>query len=299
MTDKAPSVYSRVRLATLLPAPFCLSDYEPFVATHKSATPQGPRPRYGVSLQTDVTPARLKAMQAAMQKAFAADATTGYCLVDKVGAIFFDMDATVIVEESLVTLAGRVGKTEEVAAITERAMAGDLDFKEALTLRVKTLAGLSASVLPEVADGLTLSRGIQPFAAFCRQIGVPLFMVSGGFVQLAEPVRRKVGFAAIHANTLEESGGKLTGRVTGPVVDAMAKRDFVLATCAKLGIAPASAVAVGDGANDLLMMGAVGCAVGHKPKPVLRPHLHAQNADGDHAFLAPLLFGRDVGIVRR
>ena len=250
-------------------------------------------------MQSDVTPARFEAMQTVMQKAFATGATAGYCAVPKVRAVFFDMDATVVLEESLVTLAAKVGKAAEVAAVTERAMAGELDFKTSLTERVKVLAGMDASVLPAVADTLTLMPGIQAFAGFCRQIGVPLFMVSGGFMQLAETVRRKVGFAAIKANWLEETGGKLTGRVAGEVVDAEAKRQFLIETCARLGITPAEAVAVGDGANDLPMMQVAGCAVGHQPKAVLRPVLHAQNAHGNHSFLAPLLFGRDVASARR
>jgi phosphoserine phosphatase len=115
---------------------------------------------------------------------------------------------------------------------------------------------------------------------------------------LAEPLRRKLGFDGVHANTLEVAAGKLTGGLTGPVVDAAAKRAYLLETCAKLGFAPANVAAVGDGANDTPMLTAAGMAVGFKPKKILLPHLHAQDARGDHRFLAPLLFGRDLAITR-
>ncbi len=279
-----------LRVAAALPAPFALSDYEPFTAMSTGA--------FGFRVLEDVTEITLKSLRADCQKVFKNNVTFGYCPVPRVKAIFFDMDATVINEESLVTLAGYVGKAVEVEAITERAMAGELDFKASLKERVATLAGLPVETLPQVAARLTLMKGIQPFTAFARELGVPCFMVSGGFMQLAGEVQRKVGFQAIHANVLETMGGKLTGRVVGEIVDAEAKKKFVLATCEKLKISAAEACAVGDGANDLPMLQAVGVAVGHKPKAVLLPHLHAMNATGNHAFLAPLLFGRDVMITR-
>lgn len=279
-----------VRVAAALPAPFVLSDYEPLTALSAGA--------FGFSVLADVTQVTMNELAETCQKVFKNNVTFGYCAVPRVKAIFFDMDATVIVEESLVTLASYAGKGKEVAAITERTMAGELDFKASLQERVATLKGLSATILPEVAARLTLMKGIQPFAAFCRELGVPLFLVSGGFTQLAGEIQRKVGFQGIHANVLETEDGKLTGRVVGDVVDAEAKKNFMLATCAKLGITPAEVCAVGDGANDLPLLKAVGVAVGHRPKPVLLPYLHAVNATGNHAFLGPLLFGRDVAITR-
>lgn len=279
-----------VRLAALLPAPFSLSDYEPFAPIGTGT--------FGFAEVKDVSPLSVTDLAAGFGRAFRAGATVGYSFVPRVKAVFFDMDATVIVEESLVELARVAGKAEEVAKITERAMAGELDFREALKKRVATLKGLPESVFAEVSERLTLNRGIQPFTAFCREIRIPCFMVSGGFVQLAEPIQRKVGFNAIKACTLEVEGGKLTGKVTGEIIDADAKLKFLNETCASLGISPREACAVGDGANDAKMLSAAGVAVGHKAKPILYPHLHALNATGNHGFLGPLLFGRDLTIIR-
>jgi phosphoserine phosphatase len=177
-------------------------------------------------------------------------------------------------------------------------MRGELDFRQALIERVALLRGLPAGVLPQVADTLTLMKGIQPLVAFCREIGVPAFMVSGGFVQLAEVVARKVGFAGSLANVLGVKGGQLTGTVEGDIVDGEAKRRFLLSTCDRLGIPPGAVAAIGDGANDLPMLSSAGIAIGHQPKPALLPHVQAVNTAGNHAFLGPLLFGRDISILR-
>jgi phosphoserine phosphatase len=279
-----------LRLAAAFPAPFALSDYEPFRPLGTGA--------FCTSVVQDLSEEAFARLKVAMAKAFDAGATAGYCLAPSVKAVFFDMDATVIAEESLVEIAAHAGKAAEVAVVTERAMAGELDFGQALAARVALLEGLPADVLDKVAGHLTLNRGIQPFVAFCREIGVPSFLVSGGFTHLAEVVRRKVGFAAVRANVLGIADGKLTGRVEGDIVDGQGKRAFLLATCARLGIAPEDAAAVGDGANDIPMLQAAGVAVGYKPKDVLLPHVHAVNRGGNHAFLAPLLFGRDLAITR-
>lgn len=284
------SLPAKLRLAALLPAPLSLSDYEPFKALGSGT--------FGLAAVEDVSERAYKDALKAFRKAFGAGATCGISPIERAKAVFFDMDATVIVEESLVELAAFAGKAEAVGAITERAMAGELDFKAALVERVALLKGLSADVLPVLAERLTLNRGIQPFVAFCREIGVPTFMVSGGFTCLAEVVQRKVGFDAVHANVLGVADGVLTGAVDGEIVDAAGKKRFLIETCARLKIDPKSVAAVGDGANDLPMLEAAGVAVGFRPKPVLLPSLHAQNAVGNHAFLAPLLFGRDLSIRR-
>jgi len=280
-----------VRLASLLPAAFSLSDYEPFQPLGSGT--------FGLSALTDVTATSYGDLKKTMQKAFAQGATCGFCPPETVRALFFDMDATVIAEESLVELAAYAGKQAEVHAITERAMAGELDFAAALRERVAMIAGLDASALNEVAEKLTLNRGIQPLAAFCREIGVKTYLVSGGFTALASVIQRKVGFDAIHANTLEVKNGKLTGGLASAIVDAVGKKTFVLETCAALGISPAEVAAIGDGANDIPMLQSVGVAIGFQAKPVVMPHVHAWNAAGNHAFLGPLLFGRDLGVTRR
>ena len=114
-------------------------------------------------------------------------------------------------------------------------------------------------------------------------------MVSGGFVELAGKIAGDVGFDGFHANSFAIHDGKLTGELKGPIVDAQGKEDFVLRTCATYGIDTTAVAAVGDGANDLPMLRRVGVAVGHRPKEVLWPYLHAANWLGDHRFLIPLL----------
>ncbi len=235
----------------------------------------------------------------AVGKAMAAGLTVGLCpLSTRIKAVFFDMDSTVILEESIVELARAAGSHESVARITERAMAGEIDFETALRERVATLKGLSSSVLAEVSQRLTLANGIQAFAGFAREIRLPLFLVSGGFSILAATVARRVGFDGWFANDLQVADGRLTGQLEGPVVDADAKRAFLESTCLRLGIKPDQVCAVGDGANDIPMLKAAGVAVGFSPKPVLLDACDAANFSGDHRFLAPLLFGRDVSVRR-
>lgn len=219
----------------------------------------------------------------------ASKVSVGYSLRPSVKAVFFDMDATVIREESLVALAAFAGVEKAVHEITERAMAGSLDFASALRERVALLKDLDASALGELAGKLTLMPGIKALVAQCRSQGIPCFMVSGGFVELASHVAAEVGFAGYHANRFEIRNGRLTGALASEIVDARGKRDFVAATCKSLKVALEDAVAVGDGANDLQMLNLVGTAVGHQPKEVLLPHLHFANWVGDHRLLLPLL----------
>jgi len=238
------------------------------------------------------------AVMKACQAAFLLRHTVGFSQLEQPQAVFFDMDATVICEESLVVLASYAGVAAHVAAVTERAMAGELDFRQALVERVALLKGLPESTLAEAAAGLTLMPGIVEFVAFCRRLGVPTFMVSGGFVQLAAGIAAKVGFDGYRASTLGVVDGRLSGLTVGEVVDAQAKLRYVQTTCAELNLDVKAVACVGDGANDGLMLGAAGVAIGHQAKDVLFPVITALNASGDHRFLAPLLFGRSCAQVR-
>jgi len=280
-----------LRLLALIPHPRELLIHQPF-------NPVGDG-LFGIQTVPNATLREEAELLASCRKAMSAGATVGLVPAEmKIGAVFFDMDATVIAEESIVELAKVAGKESEVAAVTEQAMAGDIDFAESLTRRVGLLRGVPASILPEIAEGLTLNPGIQSFVGFCRQINVPVYMVSGGFHQLAEVVNRKVGFSGFLANRLGVAGDALSGSVDGSIIDAAAKKQYLLSTCERIGIPPGSSAAVGDGANDLLMLQSAGVAVGFQPKPVLISHLHAANFKGDHRMLAPLLFGRDLTIRR-
>lgn len=201
-------------------------------------------------------------------------------------AVFFDMDSTAIAQESIVELARAAGKAEEVAHITERAMAGELDFAAALRERVRMLKGLPAEVIDVVGKSLTTNPGLPEFAAWAQKRGIQLFLVSGGFVPLAAGLARDLGFAGFHANQLEIVSGRLSGEVLGAIVDADAKAAFLRATCQRLGIAPTDVIAVGDGANDLPMLREAGAAIGFCPKELLLPHLDGALYD-DHRALIP------------
>lgn len=278
-----------MRIATQQPAPVALADYEPF-----QVLGLGP---YCVSEVIHPSNARFQGALALVRQLFKRYPVVGVSPRERVKAVFFDMDATVIKQESLVELAAAAGKSAEVSAVTERAMRGELDFRASLIERVAVLAGLPAEEsLSRVVESVILQPGIQDFVAFCRKIGVPCYMVSGGFTAIAEPVARAVGFDGFRANVLGITAGKLTGTVEGPVVDALAKRSYMLEICAQLGVEPNQVAAVGDGANDRMMLESAGVAVGFEPKEVLYPHLMA--VTDHHAFLAPLLFGRDLSSLR-
>lgn len=187
-------------------------------------------------------------------------------------AIAFDMDSTLIDIECIDEIADAVGKKAEVAAITEAAMRGEIaDFKESLIRRVALLRGVPAGALQEVYDQrLRLNPGAQALMAAVRAAGLRTLLVSGGFTFFAERVRARLDMDEAHANVLEVVDGRLTGRVLGDIVDGAAKRAHLLALCERVGCAPSQAIAVGDGANDLPMMGAAGLSVAFHAKPKVR-----------------------------
>lgn len=187
-------------------------------------------------------------------------------------AIAFDMDSTLINIECIDEIADAVGKKAEVAAITEAAMRGEIaDFKESLIRRVALLKGVPAGALQAVYEQrLKLNPGAQELMAAARAAGLRTLLVSGGFTFFADRVRERLGMDEAHSNVLEIEGGHLTGRVLGDIVDGAAKRAHLLALCERIGCPPSQAIAVGDGANDLLMMAAAGLSVAYHAKPKVR-----------------------------
>ena len=187
-------------------------------------------------------------------------------------AIAFDMDSTLINIECIDEIADAVGKKAEVAAITEAAMRGEItDFKDSLRRRVALLQGVPAEALQQVYDTrLKLNPGATELVAAARSAGLHALLVSGGFTFFADRVRERLGMHEAHANTLEIEGGLLTGRVLGDIVDGEAKKQHLLALCKRLGCDPRQSIAVGDGANDLPMMGAAGLSVAFHAKPKVR-----------------------------
>lgn len=199
-----------------------------------------------------------------------------------------DMDSTIIGQECLDELAAMAGQGDKVRAITERAMAGELDFAASLTERVATLTGQSTDILESVwRDIIRPNAGAQTLTATMKAHGASTALVSGGFNFFAKRVAAQCGFDHFFANDLHEKDGKLTGTVGAPILDAQAKKTHLL----ELVDDPADALAMGDGANDLAMVQAAGLSVAYKPKPVL-----AQAAHGSirHTDLATALYFQGI-----
>ena len=182
-----------------------------------------------------------------------------------------DMDSTVITIECIDEIADMQGLKAQVAAITEAAMRGDLDFSASLEQRVALLEGLDAAALESVYDErLRLSPGFETLLAAIKAAGLKTLLVSGGFTFFTERLKERFGLDYAHANVLEIVDGKLTGRVLGGIVDAEEKKRTVQRVCALLGITPGEAIVMGDGANDLKMMSIAGLSVAFRAKPVVR-----------------------------
>lgn len=185
--------------------------------------------------------------------------------------VAMDMDSTLITIECIDEIADMQGLKAQVSEITEAAMRGELDFSESLLRRVALLEGLDAGALQRVYDErLRISPGGEAMLAAVQAAGIKTLLVSGGFTFFTERLGARLGLDYTHANVLEIVDGKLTGRVVGGIVDADEKKRTVERVCAELGIAPAQAVVMGDGANDLRMMGIAGLSVAFRAKPVVR-----------------------------
>ncbi len=207
-----------------------------------------------------------------------------------------DMDSTMITVECIDELADYAGIKAEIAAITERAMAGELDFSEALKARVALLAGLNEQVIAEcLRERVRPMPGAIELVRTMADWGAHSILVSGGFTSFAIPVAEQIGLAEVHANVLEIIDGKLTGRLSGAIVDAGAKRRVLEAALAAKGLTSQQALAVGDGANDIPMIAAAvegqGLGVGYHPRPLLA---EAANFSVRYGDLTALLYAQGV-----
>jgi len=201
--------------------------------------------------------------------------------------IAFDMDSTLINIECIDEIADAIGKKAEVAAITEATMRGEIkDFKESLRRRVALLEGVPVGALQQVYDRrLRLNPGAVELVGACKAAGLKVLLVSGGFTFFANRVKDRLGIDFARSNLLDEADGKLTGRVVqqswGDICDGAEKRRTMLEVASLLGIAPQQCIAVGDGANDLPMMGEAGLSVAYHAKPKVREQaMVAINAGG-------------------
>jgi phosphoserine phosphatase len=207
--------------------------------------------------------------------------------------IGFDMDSTLINIECVDEIADAVGRKAEVAAITEAAMRGEIaDYKDSLRQRVALLKGVSVDSMAQVyTQRLRLNPGAAELVAACKQAGLKVLLVSGGFTYFTDRVRDLLGIDYTRSNVLELADGRLTGRMVdqpwGDICDGEEKRRMLLQTCAALGISPEQTIAVGDGANDLPMMAEAGLSVAYHAKPRVREQaMVAINSGGLDRLLA-------------
>jgi phosphoserine phosphatase len=182
-----------------------------------------------------------------------------------------DMDSTLITIECIDEIADMQGLKPQVAEITEAAMRGEIEFRESLTRRVALLKGLDAGALQRVYDErLKLSPGAENMLDAIKAAGIKTLLVSGGFTFFTDRMKTRLGLDYTHSNVLEIEDGKLTGRVVGVIVDADEKHHTVERVCKELGISTQQAIVMGDGANDLKMMGISGMSVAFRAKPIVR-----------------------------
>jgi phosphoserine phosphatase len=205
------------------------------------------------------------------------------------------MDSTIIGQECIDELADFAGLKKEIAAITERAMRGELDFKAALAERVGLLAGLDRGAIAQcLTERVQPNPGAKTLVQTMRAGGATCLLISGGFTAFAEPIAREVGFDRVRANRLGFLREQLSGKVEGEIVDAAVKREALIAAREELGLERNDVLALGDGANDRLMIEEAGLGVAYRAKPILAD---AADARLDHHRLDALLWAQ--GIRRR
>jgi phosphoserine phosphatase len=210
--------------------------------------------------------------------------------------VVMDMDSTLIRIEVIDELARAHGVGDEVSAITRRAMMGELDYDQSLRERVALLQGLDARVLQELADNLPLTEGAETLLRVLKRLGYRTAVISGGFSVAAEALKKRLGIDFAWSNALEIENGKLTGRVVGAIVNAQRKADLLQELSEREGVPLDQVIAIGDGANDLLMLQKAGHGIAFHAKPKLREAAHtAISAMGLDAILYLLgISGREV-----
>lgn len=229
---------------------------------------------YRVRHKTPLAPTALEALRADLQL----DINTLPAGFDplQTGLLMSDMDSTLISIECVDEIADFVGLKPQVAAITEAAMRGEIDFETSLRQRVAVLKGLEVEALQRVySERLRLNPGAETLIAGLKRRGIKIALVSGGFTFFTDRLQHRLGLDYTLANVLEEKNGRLTGRVEGAIVGAEAKAAYLGSLCRELGIHPSQAVAMGDGANDLKMLHAAGLGIAYHAKPAVRSQADA------------------------
>ena len=203
--------------------------------------------------------------------------------------VVLDVDSTLIEDEVIELIADYAGVTAEVARVTERAMAGELNFEESLRHRVALLEGVSSTDVASVVDRVVVTNGVPELIDGVHAAGGRVGVVSGGFHELLDPLAQRLGLDFCRANRLETADGRLTGRVDGDIVDAHGKAAALEEWAAASGIPLGRAVAVGDGANDLEMLGRARLGVAFCAKPVVRERADVAIDTPDLSAVLPLL----------
>jgi phosphoserine phosphatase len=186
--------------------------------------------------------------------------------------VVLDVDSTMIEQEVIELLAKQVGLKDEVKLLTDKAMAGEIDFRKALEMRVELLAGLDSKVFTELQSQIQVTDGVHELIEFVHSAGGKVGAISGGFSQILSPLAESLGLDCYLANELEVLDNLLTGKIKGEIVDAEMKAKTLVSWAHGFGIEISETVAVGDGANDIQMLQAAGFAVAFRPKDILREH---------------------------
>lgn len=232
------------------------------------------------TIELDVSGAdvpRLRTELAAVAAAERVDIAVAPAGLARIGSrlVVMDVDSTFIQQEVIELIAAHAGCQAQVAAVTERAMRGELDFAESLRARVALLEGLDLSVLDEVRDEIVLTPGARTLVRTLKRLGDTVALVSGGFLEIVGPVAAELDIDHVLANRLEVADGRLTGRVDGPIVDRAGKAAALRRFAAEAGLPLSRTVAIGDGANDLDMLAAAGLGIAFNAKPLVRERADA------------------------
>jgi phosphoserine phosphatase len=256
---------------------------------------------FTVSLAGEVLPLKRALLEAAGQGAFDCALQRESLLRRSKRLIVMDMDSTLIRIEVIDELARAHGVGDRVAGITRRAMAGEIDYDQSLRERVALLRGLRAQVLYDLAASLPLTEGAETLLRVLQRLGYRTAVISGGFSVAAEALQRRLGIDFAWSNTLEIEDGALTGGVTGPIVNAQRKADLLEELARRENVPLDQVIAIGDGANDLLMLQKAGHGIAFHAKPKLREAAHTSiSAMGLDAILYLLgITGRDVASLER
>lgn len=203
--------------------------------------------------------------------------------------VVLDVDSTLIEQEAIELLADAAGTGEHVAAVTSRAMSGELDFASSLRDRVACLAGLEVRHLPRIGADITLTSGARELVTGIHSAGGAVAVVSGGFHELLDPIAHDLGLDAHRANRLEVADARLTGRTVGPVIDAAAKAEALREWAERFDVPMSRTIAVGDGANDLEMMRVAALSLAFDAKPLVRRVAHVSLPERDLSTVLAVL----------